>query len=176
MTDDSLSDSDLQDINSDHDADHNHEHNADHDHDHDDDTDNENSLNSDSDSIASDYIEEDTAMAVEADNTFDTVLDSMIFPGMYCEGYLEAVVKHWASTNPSLRRIYLSFGDDEGTNIHDGMGNFGCRYRMMKMPCGEWKHVNALYWSPVYSGFSEGCYHPFDDLPGVLEEDADFFC
>ena len=48
-----------------------------HDHDHDDDTDNENSLNSDSDTIASDYIEEDTAMAVEADNTFDTVLDSM---------------------------------------------------------------------------------------------------
>lgn len=95
--------------------------------------------------------------------------------GRECDKYLERIVEQWASTTPSLCRVYLAFGYDDLAHIHDGGDCVGCRFRMMKLPTGTWKSVNIQYWHPENRTFSPHLYCPYDDLPGILEEDADFF-
>ena len=89
--------------------------------------------------------------------------------------YLEHVAEHWASASPLLCRIYLSFGYGDEAQIHDGMDNLGVQCRLMKQPSGNWKFVNMQYWSPDNRGFFQNSYRPYDKLPGVLEEDVNFF-
>lgn len=89
--------------------------------------------------------------------------------------YLEPVVEQWASSNPSLCRIYVLFGYDIGLNIIDGLrGVIGHRYRMMKQPSGEWASISFTYRTvTARTGANPGLHD--DGLPGILDEDMDFW-
>lgn len=94
------------------------------------------------------------------------------------QNYLEFIVEQWASTNPSIRRIYIIFGYDIGLNIVDGMmGVIGQHYRMMKLPSGEWEGVCFKYWRAGMKllGAGGSQFQPHDGLPGILDEDMDFW-
>ncbi|KJA16795.1 hypothetical protein HYPSUDRAFT_58050 [Hypholoma sublateritium FD-334 SS-4] len=91
--------------------------------------------------------------------------------------FLEGMIKDfWMSKNSSIKRVYLFFGYDEDLDMGDGLTCVGYRYRIMKLPSGDWRAINIACWSEdptrnIY-GF---LYHPFDHLPGILEDDLDFF-
>lgn len=91
--------------------------------------------------------------------------------------FLESLIKNsWMSKNSSIKRVYLFFGYDDDLNIGDGLTCVGYRYRIMKLPSGGWRAVNISCWSGDSSrNYYEYLYRPFDDLPGILEDDLDFF-
>lgn len=95
--------------------------------------------------------------------------------GKCCGKYLECIVEQWASTVPSLRRVYLLFGYDDQAHIHSGRDYVGCRFRMMKLPTAKWQYVDIQYWHPENRTLYPHLYSPYDGLPGILEEDTDFF-
>lgn len=102
----------------------------------------------------------------------------MLSPGMTseaCGEYLECLIEQWALANPLLHTVYLSFGYSDMACIRDRMGYVGCKFRMMKLPLGKWRSVNTQYWHPDNRSFFQDAYRPYDDLPGILEEDIDFF-
>lgn len=89
--------------------------------------------------------------------------------------YLQYVAANWASTNSSLCRIYVRFGFDEDLNIVTSLSGFvGFCYRIMKTSEG-WKYISYADWSPKPRAFGSGHFKSFDGLPGILDDDRDFF-
>lgn len=90
---------------------------------------------------------------------------------------LESMIKKtWTFKNPSIRRVYLFFGYDEDLNMGDGLTCVGYRFRLMKIASSDWRAVDISSWSGDASrNYYEYLYRPFDHLPGILEDDRDFF-
>ncbi len=88
---------------------------------------------------------------------------------------LGELVETWTAKCPSMRRVYLFFGYDDYLNIGDGMAICGCRYRVMKTDSGNWRAVNIAYWKAWNRGRFSHLYHPFDSLPGIIDNDLDPF-
>ncbi len=85
--------------------------------------------------------------------------------------YLEFTVEQWASTNPSISRIYIIFGYDLGLGIMDEMlGIIGHRFRLMRHSPDVWKSHAFRHARSGPAGIL--CY---DGLPGILADDRDFF-
>lgn len=90
--------------------------------------------------------------------------------------YLQYVAKHWASTNPSLQRIYIRFAYDEDLGIMNVLsGYIGHSYRLMKLFEGVWRYVSYEDWNPNPKANGARHFRSFDDLPGILNNDLDFF-
>ena len=93
---------------------------------------------------------------------------------------LENMAQTWTSRNFSVNRVYIFFGYDDSLDLGDGNICFGYRYRLMKLPSGEWESVNIAAWNdevPDHPGstFFASFYHPFDGLPGILPGDLEHF-
>lgn len=90
------------------------------------------------------------------------------------------IKKSWASQNPSIKRVYLFFGYDEDLNMGDGLTCVGYRFRAMRVASesssgdSDWRAVDISSWSETPSrNYFNSYYHPFDGLPGILEDDRD---
>ncbi|KJA16326.1 hypothetical protein HYPSUDRAFT_207119 [Hypholoma sublateritium FD-334 SS-4] len=88
--------------------------------------------------------------------------------------YFQNLVVLWASESSSLSRIYFNIGYDD----HWGMTSpylIGSRKRLLKMEDGTWSITDLDHWSSNGSGMLSAYYIPEDGLPGILEDDVDFF-
>lgn len=94
------------------------------------------------------------------------------------QGLLENTIQNsWASKTSSIVRVYLFFGYDDDLNLGNGLSCVGYRFRLMKVPIsGDWKAIDISSWAENPSrDYFASLYHPFDGLPGILEDDRDYF-
>lgn len=88
--------------------------------------------------------------------------------------YFQHLAALWASESLSLSRIYFNIGYDEDWGMTSPY-LIGTRNRLLKLEDGTWSFTDLDHWSADGSDTYAAANIPSDGLPGVLEDDIDFF-